>query len=104
MCSIQRQSDKALKKMEAKDKRRGKGGDPDIDWLVNQADALHILAGGPPSILKRVHFRPPPVPSAAPPKVDRDCEPLGSPLECKRVCSTYGNQGSGRQWPGDVGA
>ena len=45
-CSIQRQSDKVLKKLEARDKRRGRGGDADVDWLVSQqAEALHILAG-----------------------------------------------------------
>ena len=35
-----------LKKLEARDKRRGRGGDADVDWLITQqAEALQILAG-----------------------------------------------------------
>ena len=35
-----------LKKLEARDKRRGRGGDADLDWLITQqAEALQILAG-----------------------------------------------------------
>ena len=45
-CSIQRKSDKLLKKMERQDKRKGRVLDPDLEWLVSrQATAMDILAG-----------------------------------------------------------
>ena len=45
-CSIVRKSDKLIKKLERQDKRKGRGPDPDLEWLIaNQADALQILAG-----------------------------------------------------------
>ena len=41
-----------LKKLEARDKRRGR--DADVDWLVTQqAEALHILAG----VVLFAHFK-----------------------------------------------
>lgn len=45
-CSIQRKSDKLLKKLERQDKRKGRAVDPDLDWLIShQATAMDILAG-----------------------------------------------------------
>ena len=35
-----------MKKLERQDKRKGRGPDPDLEWLIaNQADALQVLAG-----------------------------------------------------------
>lgn len=35
-----------MRKIERQEKRKGKGLDPDLEWLINnQADALQILAG-----------------------------------------------------------
>ena len=53
-----RKSEKALKKLERQEKRKGRGVDADLDWLINNQDAaLQILAGesGPQPLAVRVY-------------------------------------------------